>query len=88
MSGARLDGDRFSDGETRVMDLWDSGLRDQAAIAAKTGYSRSYVDSIVGRYSLSERVLSSFDRMSAAGTASLLSAMHVFHPETRRGIHP
>lgn len=78
----------LTDGESVILTLWDEGERDLAFIASGTGYPRSYVEQVIGRYGISERSLSAFDRMSAAGTASLLSALHVFHPETRRGAHP
>jgi hypothetical protein len=85
---ARVRGDGLTEGEAAIMALWDGGSRDYAEIGARTGYGANYVEQVVGRFAISEQSLSAFDRMSAAGTASLLSALHQFHPETRRGCHP
>lgn len=78
----------LTDGESAILTMWDEGERDLAIIAQRTGYGRNYVEQVIGRYGISERSMSAFDRMSAAGTAALLVALHVFHPETRRGVHP
>lgn len=78
----------LTDGEARIMNLWDDGLRDYAAIASKTGYGKGYVQQVIARYNVSERVLDAFDKMVVAGSAMLLASLHKFHPETRRGVHP
>jgi hypothetical protein len=82
MSGA------LTGGETAIMDLWDTGARDLAEIAARTGYGENYVHEVISRYAVSEQSLGAFDRMSKAGTALLLAALYQFHPETRKGVHP
>jgi hypothetical protein len=81
-------GDGLTGGEADIMSLWDSGTRDVAAIAERTGYGSNYVQEVVSRYNVTERVLNSFDKMTELGSAALLAAIHHFHPETRRGVHP
>lgn len=83
----RLNGS-LTEGEAHIMALWDGGQRNLDEIADSTGYGRRYVQEVVGRYAISEHRRDAFDVMVAAGTASLLAALHVFHPETRRGVHP
>lgn len=71
----------LTQGEADIMDLWDSVTSDVAEIAQRTGYGRSYVEQVIGRYNVNDRILSAFDKMSVAGTASLLAAIKCFHPE-------
>jgi hypothetical protein len=50
--------------------------------------SRIYVENVVARYSITDRVLDAFDKMVVAGTASLLASIHKFHPEIFTRGHP
>jgi hypothetical protein len=88
VTGARPLSHGLTGGESAIMDLWDSGIRDYVEIAARTGYGPTYVEQVVGRYSISDQSLTSFDRMSSAGSALLLEALNRFHPETLRRVHP
>lgn len=81
MSARRAKAHGLTGGETEIMSLWDSGLRDYAAIATQTGYVQNYVEEVIGRYNVSERILNSFDKMVAAGSSSLLAAIKCFHPD-------
>lgn len=87
MSG-RVRGHGLTDGESAIMDLWDSGERDFASIGTETGYGERYVQEVVGRYVVFDLHRDPFSRMSSAGSASLLAALHKFHPETIHGVHP
>lgn len=65
------------------MSRWDGGANTEE-IVATTGYARSYVESVVGRFSISGTVLNSFDKMVIAGSAALLAAIKLHHPEMVR----
>jgi hypothetical protein len=78
---------RIAEHETDVLSLWEAGAS-IGAIVRHTGYDWDYVEQIVAPHFVPDRPLSEFEKMAAAGTASLLASLHVFHPETRRGVHP
>lgn len=72
--------------EAEIMELHDAG-KSAGEIVELTGKSRRYVESVTGRYSISDRSLNAYDRMVAHGTKALLEAIARHHPE-RIGARP
>lgn len=66
--------------EEEIMALWDNG-KSRDEIVQLTGKSRSYVESIIGRYNITERTFRAEERMVIEGSKMLLAAIARHHPE-------